>query len=43
VFLEDFLEICANIYLRKLLVVAEESENIQPGNAELVKKRGEVC
>jgi hypothetical protein len=38
VFLDDFLEICANICLRKLLVVAKESENIWPGNAELERK-----
>jgi hypothetical protein len=37
-FLEDFLEICANIYSKKLLVVAKESENIQPGDAKLKSK-----
>jgi hypothetical protein len=38
VFLEDFLEICANTCSRKLLVVAKESENIQLRNAELKTK-----
>jgi hypothetical protein len=33
VFVEDFLQICANICSRKLLVVAKESKNVQPGNA----------
>jgi hypothetical protein len=30
-------EICANIYLRKLMMLAK-GENIQPGNVELEKK-----
>jgi hypothetical protein len=30
----DFLEICANIYSRTLLVVGKENENMQPANAE---------
>jgi hypothetical protein len=38
VFLEDLLEICANICLRKLLMAAKESENIQPGNTQLERK-----
>jgi hypothetical protein len=42
-FLEDFLEICAHICSRKLLVVAKESKNIQPENAQLGKKMGEMC
>jgi hypothetical protein len=35
---EEFLEICTNICLKKLLAVTKESENIQPGYAELKKK-----
>jgi hypothetical protein len=35
VFLGEFLEICVNKFSRKLLLVAKESENIRPGNAEL--------
>jgi hypothetical protein len=35
VFLEDFLEVCTNMCLRKLVVVAKDSKNIQPKNAEL--------
>jgi hypothetical protein len=42
-FLEDFLEICANICSRKLLVVAKESKNIQPENAQLGKKKWVRC
>jgi hypothetical protein len=38
VFVKDFLEINANTCSRKLLVVAKESENIQPGGAELEGK-----
>jgi hypothetical protein len=41
-FLDDFLETYANIYLRKLLVVPKETENIQLGNAEL-KRKGKKC
>jgi hypothetical protein len=38
VFVKDFLKINANTCSRKLLVVAKESENIQPGDAELEGK-----
>jgi hypothetical protein len=38
VFVKDFLEINANACSRKLLVVAKESENIQPGDTELEGK-----
>jgi hypothetical protein len=38
VFLEDFIKIWANICPRKLIMVANESKNIQPGNAEFTRK-----
>jgi hypothetical protein len=31
---------CANLCSRKLLVVDKKSENIEPGSAELAKKKG---
>jgi hypothetical protein len=40
VFLEDILKIFTNICSRKLLVVAKESENIQPRKCRAQNKRG---
>jgi hypothetical protein len=35
------MKICTNICSIKFLLLAKESKNIQPGNAEL--ERGEAC